>query len=114
MADNHADAVDLADHPGFQRRVLAAMVKTAVAIGVETNDTDQSGFMRRALAQRVVADPDSWIRPFAIALAVNPAITLKSMDGDLDWSIGVVWGAMAGVATAAAPELRAHKSDPVR
>lgn len=104
MATTLQEITDLAEHPGFVRRVRPAMVKAAIAVGNEQNDESQRALMRRALAQNVLLDGGVWAARFAWALAANPAITLESSDSDLEWTVASVWDAIAGADPAPEPE----------
>jgi hypothetical protein len=102
-----SDQSDLAVYPPFVRRVEAATVAAAVAIGNEAYDGSQTAIARRALSQRVLVDPNEWGEIFAWAIASNTAITIASADSDIEWTIGSVWNAIAGAlpeqSTPAAP-----------
>lgn len=103
MASTLTGIADLAQHPEFLRRVRAATVKAAVAVGNEPNDQTQRALQRRALAQNALHDSDQWADPFAWACARNPVITLDSADSDLEFTVSEVWDAIAGADPPAEP-----------
>lgn len=87
---------DLATWPPFVRRVTAAMLKAAVAVGNEAFDGSTYKLMRRALVTKVLEDSALWGGRFAYAVVSNPAITFASTDSDIEFTISTVWDAMAG------------------
>lgn len=91
-----SDIADLAVNPTVVRRVTAATVTAAVAIGNETYDGSQYRIARRALATQVLKQADDWGAVFAWAVAANPSITVASPDTDIEWTISSVWDAIAG------------------
>jgi hypothetical protein len=98
-----SDVVDLAVNPTFLRRVTAAAVNAAVAVGAESFDGSAYRLMRRALVVKVLEDPQLWGTRFAYAAANNTAITVDTSDSDLQWTVNSVWDAMAGAYQETAP-----------
>lgn len=90
------DIADLATYPGFIRKVTAAVVKSAIAIGNETYDGTQYRIMRRALATKVLEESDTWGTRFSWGVAANAAITRDSSDGDIEWTVASIWDGIAG------------------
>jgi hypothetical protein len=91
-----SEITDLAEHPTHIRRVTAAAIKAAVAVGAETYDGTQYRIMRRALATNVFTDAELWGERFAWPVAANPVITSGSTDGDIEFTVNSLWDAMAG------------------
>lgn len=87
---------DLATWPPFVRKVTAAMLKAAVAIGNEAFDGTNYRLMRRALVTKVLEDSTLWGARFAYAVVTNAAINYASTDQDIEFTIATVWDAMAG------------------
>lgn len=91
-----ADMNDLAVYPPFIRRVTAAMVSAAIAVGAEPFGGSQYSLARRALVTKVLEDPSLWGNRFAHAVASNVAVTAASNDGDIQFTVNSMWDAMAG------------------
>lgn len=91
-----SDMTDLATWPPFVRRVTAAMLKAAVAIGNEPFNGTAYKLARRALVIETLKDPVAWGIRFAYAVVSNPAITYASTDGDIEFTVASVWDPMAG------------------
>lgn len=98
------EIADLAQHPQFVRRVTAATVKSAVAVGAEEYDGSQYRIIRRALSMSVLKQAEAWGEVFAWAVAANSAIDIDSADSDIEWTIGSVWDAVAGAYSESTPE----------
>lgn len=92
LTDQH----DLAVYPPFIRRVTAAMVSAAIAVGAEEFDGSQYKLARRALVTKALEDAPLWGTRFAYAVASNPAVTVSSTDNDIQFTVNSVWDAMAG------------------
>lgn len=103
MAATLTETADLARWPKFIREVQAAMVTAAIAVGAEAADDPptEAQRLRHALSANVLRDPETWAPTFAWAVAANPAITFESNNGDIQFTVNSIWGAMAGVAPAA-------------
>ena len=96
MPTSLVDVSDLATYPTFIRRVTAAALKAAVAVGAEEFDGTTYGLQRRALVTKVLEDPPLWGTRFAYAAAQNVALTFESTDNDIEFTVNSVWDAMAG------------------
>ena len=96
MATALSEIHDLASWPPFQRRVQAAMVKAATAVGSEPAEQTPRSQLRRALSVNVFADLEDHTRRFAVAVASNPVITYESSDGDIEFTVNSVWDTIAG------------------
>lgn len=98
MAQELEGIADLATWPPFLRRVRAAMVKAATAVGAEQPDpaNPDRSLHRRALSVNVFQELDDHERRFAIAVAANPVITHASIDGDIEFTVNSVWDTIAG------------------
>lgn len=90
------DMNDLAVYPPFIRRVSAAAVSAAIAVGAESFDGSQYKLARRALVTKVLEDSPLWGSRFAYAVASNPAITIASSDNDIQFTVNSMWDAMSG------------------
>jgi hypothetical protein len=90
------DAMDLATYPAFVRRVTAATVRAAVSVGAEEYDGSQYKILRRALATNVLHDPVEWGVRFTYGVTANVAISINSVDGDIEFTVNSLWDAMAG------------------
>lgn len=91
-----SDMTDLAVYPPFIRRVTAAMLKAAVAVGAEEFDGTGYKLARRALVKQCLEDPALWGARFAYAVVSNVAITYTSTDNDIEFTVNSIWDAMAG------------------
>jgi hypothetical protein len=97
VADTLTGITDLATWPPFRRRVRAAMLVAAVAVGNERPvDGDPRSTLRRALSVNAFAYTDDYEGRFAAAVAANPVITGDSSDGDIEFTVNSVWDAIAG------------------
>lgn len=90
----------IAEDPTFVRRVRQAMVKAAVAVAAEDDQT-ANHTDRVALASAVLALPNEWARNFAIGVATNPNVGTGSSDpaeddGALEYVVNSMWDAFAG------------------
>lgn len=99
MAATLSETTDLVSWPPFKRKVAAAMIGAAVAVGNETVDSPPTETQRKrhALSANVLREPDTWADNFAWAVASNVAITYASDDGDIQFTVNSVWNAVAGV-----------------
>lgn len=99
MAATLSDTTDLVTWPPFKRKVAAAMISAAVAIGNEavSSPPTETQRKRHALSANVLRDPAQWADNFAWAVASNVAITYTSNDGDIQFTVNSVWNAVAGV-----------------
>lgn len=108
MADSLINQYDLAADIGFVKRVQMAIVTAAKQIsaedpdvllpppGVKDQDPKQVLHIARAkLAYKVLYQPDYYARLFAHAIAVNPVITDKSADGDINFEVSASWNAFS-------------------
>ncbi|TDQ01236.1 hypothetical protein [Labedaea rhizosphaerae] len=93
------DVADLAAYPPFIRRVTAATVKAAVAVGNEVYDGTQYRIMRRALATQVLKHAENWGEVFAWGVSANPAVNPDATDNDVEFTVNSLWDAMAGAYT---------------
>lgn len=90
----------LARNPTFRERVRVAVVTAAQQIGGEAQaDMPEAAYLKR---QRLAADVnasggEAMAQVFAWAVAANPAITMESVDSDLQFVVNSVWGDVAGV-----------------
>lgn len=91
-----SDISDLATNPAFVRRVEGAALKAAVAVGAEAFDGSNYRLQRRALVKQVLENAPLWGARFSYAVAANPAVTVGSNDGDIEFTVNSVWDAMAG------------------
>lgn len=91
-----SDIADLSVYPPFVRKVTAAAVTAAVAVGAETFDGSTYRLQRRALVKAVLENPELWGERFAYAVARNTAISASSDDDAIQWTTNSVWDAMAG------------------
>lgn len=91
-----SDMTDLAVYPPFVRRVTAAMLKAAVAVGAEEFDGTGYRLSRRALVKQALEDSPLWGSRFAYAVVSNPAINYASTDSDIEFTVNSVWDAMSG------------------
>lgn len=91
-----SDMTDLAVWPPFVRRVTAAMLKAAVAVGAEAFDGTTYKLARRALVTKVLEDSPLWGARFSYAVVSNVAITYSSTDSDIEFTVNSVWDAVAG------------------
>lgn len=91
-----SDQTDLATYPPFIRRVTAAMLKAAVAVGAETFDGSVYKLARRALVTKALEDAPVWGSRFAYGVVSNVAITVASTDSDIEFTVNSIWDAMAG------------------
>jgi hypothetical protein len=91
-----SDMTDLATWPPFVRKVTAAMLKAAAAVGNEEYDGTSYRIQRRALATKAFEDAPLYGSRFAYAVASNPAITHDSTDNDIEFTVNSMWDALAG------------------
>jgi hypothetical protein len=91
-----SDMTDLAVYPPFIRRVTAAMLKAAVAVGAEGFDGTTYKLARRALVRQTLEDPVLWGSRFSYAVVSNVAITFESTDNDIEFTVNSLWDAMSG------------------
>lgn len=93
--------IELAEDGTFQGRVRQAVIGAAVAIMAEqpanTPQAIATHEKRTALANRVLLDPVSMQRAWAYMVVTNQAISVESLDSDLQWTVNSMWNAMAGV-----------------
>ena len=95
------DNNDLAMTPAFVARVQGAMVKSAIAVSSE--DPATAGHATRVQwATQVLRDPAHYAARMVFGVAANPAITVESDDGAIEFTINSIWNAYAGVVTAEA------------
>lgn len=99
MAATLTDTADLVQWPAFQRKVAAAMVSAAVAVGNEAVSSPPTETQRRrhALSANVLREPGVWALNFAWAVAQNPVVNYSSSDNDIQFTVNSVWDAVAGV-----------------
>ena len=99
MAATLSETADLVSWPPFKRKVSAAMITAAVAIGNEAVSSPPTEAQRRrhALSANVLRDPGQWADNFAWAVAANVAVNHASNDGDIQFTVNSVWDAVAGV-----------------
>jgi len=90
------DITDLATYPTFIRRVTAAAIDAAVAVGAEPFDGTAYRIARRSLATDIFNDTDTWGKRFAWGVAANPVITTASSDADIQFTVNSLWDALAG------------------
>jgi hypothetical protein len=89
--------IDLASWPPFRRKVQAAMIKAAVAVGAEAAvDGSPRSQLRRALSVNVFAALDDYTQRFAIAVATNPVVDADSPDDAIEFTVNSMWDAIAG------------------
>lgn len=103
MAAVLADIDTLSKDPAFIARVRAAIAKAAVSVGNEERTGTEFSLLRAALAANVLAAPDAFAAPFALAVAANPVITAGSADGDIEFAVAERWNAVAGAGPAPGP-----------
>lgn len=99
MAATLSESADLVQWPPFKRKVSAAMIGAAVAIGSEVVSSPPTETQRRrhALSANVLRDPAQWADNFAWAVATQASITFASNDTDIYNSVAGVWNSVAGV-----------------
>lgn len=97
MATDLTAIIDLSSWPPFRRKVRAAAIKAAVAVGNEAAvDGDPRSQLRRALAVNVLAKPDDYTDRFSLAVATNPVIDADSPDDAIEFTVNSMWDAVAG------------------
>jgi hypothetical protein len=96
MAGDLTANTDLASWPPFVRRVQAAMVRAAKAVGTEASEATPRSQLRRALSVNVFRDTDDYTRQFASAVADNPVIVHDSPDDAIEFTVNSVWDTIAG------------------
>lgn len=99
MAATLTESADLVAWPPYKRKVAAAMIGAAVAIGGEPVSSPPTETQRRrhALSANILREPDKWADNFAWAVATQSAITFTSTDTDVSNMVSAVWNAIAGV-----------------
>jgi hypothetical protein len=102
LADTLSGITDLAAWPPFIRKVQAAMIKAAVAVGAEAAEPTPRSTLRRALSVNVFAALNDYTGRFSIAVATNSVITHSSPDGDIEFTVNSVWDSIAGAPPAEA------------
>lgn len=90
------DQYDLARDPIFVQRVQVGIVKSAIAVQNEGNDTE--GHVARAsFAYQVLLNPENYARLIAQGVATNDVITEASSDSDIEFTINSMWNAYSNV-----------------
>lgn len=77
-----------------RQEVRVAIVAFALTVMAEA--TSAAHALRVALAQKVLASPDDYVQPFALAVVANNQNAVS--DADIDAGLAAVWNAMAGIA----------------
>lgn len=92
------EVIATAENQEFQSRVKAATVKSAIAIVGEAigSMTEAQTLKRQNTATAVLQNAQNWLN-WALAVASNPAISLGSTDGDIEFTVNSIWDKMAGV-----------------
>ena len=80
----------------FTERVAAAIAKAAVAVAAEAPSQTERSRLRRALAVKVLENPEEYAVRFALAVATNAQITKASPDNDIEFTVNSMWDAVAG------------------
>jgi len=99
------NTADLADSASFKARVKVTVATVAVSVWAEdaTGMSEQRHDKRLALARAVLASPQQYADLFVWPVLANVTIAqagLDATDGDLQYQVGQVWDAMAGVTAA--------------
>lgn len=95
------DQINLAKDPDFQGRVQFAVLTAAIQIAneVQGNQSGTTFDLRQALARSAITggiNASGW----ALLISTNPAITVNSTDGDIQFTVNSMFNAMAGVTAA--------------
>lgn len=96
MATALEDIYQLARLTSFTERVAAAIAKAAVAVAAEAPSQSERTRLRRALAVKVLEEPEEYAVRFALAVATNPVITKTSPDDAIEFTVNSMWDAVAG------------------
>lgn len=92
-----ADAT-LANDATFQPRIRMAIVKAAIQIASEAATSKPLvDIKRNSLATQVLNSPDAFLTRFVAAAIEANALTLASVDANIDVAISSVWNDIAGV-----------------
>jgi hypothetical protein len=95
MALTYAQTYAAINDTAFLNNVAVSLVKNAQNVITEVNTTANHA-MRELLARRVLQDPDTWAKRFAINVALAPNIQLLSALSsavivDIDNQVSSVW-----------------------
>ena len=91
------DQIALSTDQNFKNRCLIAMVVAAQNVSSELNTTANHA-NRAVLSKAILSNPDTYLAAFALGIAANVAITVASLDQDLQFSANSIFNGIAGVA----------------
>ena len=92
----YAEQYTLALTPTFRNRVGQALIAAARDVQAEapatTNHTNRSNF-----ARDVLRDPGHYDEAMSRAVCANVAITIDSIDSDIQFTVNSLWDTFAGI-----------------
>jgi hypothetical protein len=93
---NFLDQIQLAADENVIQRVQQALIKSALAVAAEDAGAAKHA-ERRIFAERVLHEPQRWARLVVLGVVTNPAISAKSSDDDIEFTVNSMWDAYAGI-----------------